>query len=453
MIIESLRFKLSFSYSLVITLLVTLLIIFLFKDYESNIYKNIDEDLIKEAKILSSKSKEPEVISENTEIIKKVGERLYRITNTNGTVITSSFNDVHFKWQINDDLMLQTIEKGLINFETLKSKGENYRLIYYPISKESLLRIGKSLYNIESSLLLLKRLGTIFITALFLISIIVGLFFTWIAVNPIVRIRSTLEKIASPDLVQKIDYNAKSSEVERLVDVLNKLLESVKNFADSYKSLISDVSHELRSPLTALRGNIEVALRKKRTAEEYEKILQNNLANTLRLSKMIDNLLFLARADNNLLNLRMEYFDLSSLLKNIVEQRRDIIKTNRLDLEEDYQEHLEVFGDMDLLSQAFSNVIDNAIKYTNSNGTITIKTFKTDKNAVVTIRDSGIGIPEDEISHIFERFYRAKKNHSLRGTGLGLYITKRIIDAHKGKISVKSDSNSGTELTILIPQD
>lgn len=453
MLLKSLRFKLSIFYSFIITFLISLLSVFLFKYYENSIYKNIDEDLIKEAKILSSENKELGMINENTEMIKKVGDRLYKIININGTVITGSFNDVHFKWPLNKELMFQSVEKGLINFETLNNKGENYRLLYYPINKESLLRIGSSLYNTESNLVELKKLGIIFIIVLFFISITAGLILSWVAISPIIKIRLLLEKIVSSDLRQKIDYNVKDSELKKIIDVLNKLLENIKNFADSYKSLISDVSHELRSPLTALRGSIEVALRRKRTTDEYEKILQNNLANTLRLSKMIDNLLFLTRADNNLLNLRMEYFDLSTLLKNVVESKKDVIKNNRLNLVEDYQENLEVFGDIDLLSQAISNIIDNAVKYTNPNGTITIKTFKIDKNAAVIVSDTGVGISEGDIPYIFDRFYRAKKDRSLRGTGLGLYITKRIIDAHKGQISVKSSLGQGTDFTVLIPLD
>lgn len=454
MLIKSLRFKLSIFYSSVFIFFISLLCIFLFKYYKNIIYKNIDENLIKEAKILSSESNEREIINENTEMIKIVGDKLYKIININGTVITGSFNDVHFKWPLNKELMFKTVEKGLINFETLNSKGENYRLLYYPINKESLLRIGRSLYHTETNLIVLKKLGTIFIVLLFLISIAMGLVLSWIAIRPLVKIRSLVERIASSDLRQRIDYNVKESELKKLIDVLNKLLENVKNFTDSYKNFISDVSHELRSPLTVLRGSIEVALRKKRTTDEYEKILQNNLSSTLRLSKIIDNLLFLSRTDNNLLNLRMEYFDLSNLLKNIVEQRQEIIKSNRLKIVEYYEEHIEIFGDMDLLSQAFSNIIDNAIKYSNPGGTITIKALKTDKNITVTISDTGVGIAEEDIPYIFERFYRAKKDHSSKkGVGLGLYIARCIIDAHKGTISVKSTLGLGTDFVVLIPLD
>jgi signal transduction histidine kinase len=286
-----------------------------------------------------------------------------------------------------------------------------------------------------------------------LISTIIVLFFSWQAVNPFIQVKTLVENILSKGVEEKINFRARGREVDDLVSVLNKLLQNLVNLMNSYKNFISEVSHELRSPLTALRGNIEVALRKKRGVDEYEKVLQNNLANTIRLSKIIDNLLFLSKADNNMLELRMEYFDLSNLLRNIVEQKRDLAFSARLNIVEEYAEHVETFGDMDLLMQALSNIIDNAIKYTNPDGIITIKTNIMDNSAAITISDTGTGIPKEEISHIFDRFYRSQKNRSPKqGIGLGLHIAKSIIDAHNGKILVKSQPNRGTEITILLPK-
>jgi two-component system OmpR family sensor kinase len=453
MLIKSLRLRLSLLYALIITSLISGLIFFLYKDYETSLYKSIDENLIKEAKILPMEKENKEITNDNIEIIKIIDEKLYKISNVNGIFIINNLDDSYFRWKLNRDLMNTTFKQGTISFETLNHKGENYRLLYYPLKEKGIMRIGISLYDTEFKLSQIKNLGKIFFPALFLISTIIALFFSWQAVNPFIQVKTLVENILSKGVEEKINFRARGREVDDLVSVLNKLLQNLVNLMNSYKNFISEVSHELRSPLTALRGNIEVALRKKRGVDEYEKVLQNNLANTIRLSKIIDNLLFLSKADNNMLELRMEYFDLSNLLRNIVEQKRDLAFSARLNIVEEYAEHVETFGDMDLLMQALSNIIDNAIKYTNPDGIITIKTNIMDNSAAITISDTGTGIPKEEISHIFDRFYRSQKNRSPKqGIGLGLHIAKSIIDAHNGKILVKSQPNRGTEFTILLPK-
>jgi len=232
------------------------------------------------------------------------------------------------------------------------------------------------------------------------------------------------------------------------------MIDNIQQSIESQKRFTSDVSHEIRSPLTSLRGNIEVVLRKKRTPEEYEDVLRNNLSDVIRLSRIIDNLLFLSRTNNKILDLRRQWFDIKHLLETVVEGFRYKAMTGGLAIIEEYQTDLELNGDIDLLEQAFSNIIDNAIKYTQRGGTTTIKTQEEDTAIKIMVSDTGIGIPEEEIQHIFERFYRVDKEHSKKsgGTGLGLAITHRIVKAHNGEIIVKSSVGKGSKFTIVLPK-
>jgi len=197
-----------------------------------------------------------------------------------------------------------------------------------------------------------------------------------------------------------------------------------------------------------------VALRKKRTPEEYEDILRNNLSDIMRISKITDNLLFLTKADNNIFELRRQWFDVKHFMETVVENFRYKVLSADLSITEDYQENLELNGDMDLLEHAFSNIIDNAVKYTPPGGKITVIARKEDANIIITISDTGIGISEDDIPHIFDRFYRVDKESSrkLGGTGLGLAIAQWIIHAHNGKIGVKSTVGSGSDFIVAFPK-
>jgi len=191
--------------------------------------------------------------------------------------------------------------------------------------------------------------------------------------------------------------------------IFNEMLDSIQSSAEAQKRFTSDVSHEIRSPLTSLRGSIEVTLRRKRTPEEYEEMLRSNLADTIRLSKIADNLLFLAKADNNILEFRKQWVDVRKLIENIVEGHKGRISQRGVSIDMDCRENLMLSGDIDLLEQAFLNILDNAVKYTSPGGKVTINAMEDISSISVTVSDKGPALPENEITHIFERFYRGSK--------------------------------------------
>ena len=316
------------------------------------------------------------------------------------------------------------------------------------------MHIWKSLEDIEGSVARLERLFLFFLPLTLIVSSLVFWFLAGKLLSPVVKIKTLAEKIRLGKLSERINIGHKGKEIDDLVTILNDMLDSCQRSIESQKRFSSDVSHEIRSPLTALRGSTEVALRKKRTPEEYEDILRNNLSDIMRISKITDNLLFLTKADNNIFELRRQWFDVKHFMETVVENFRYKVLSADLSITEDYQENLELNGDMDLLEHAFSNIIDNAVKYTPPGGKITVIARKEDANIIITISDTGIGISEDDIPHIFDRFYRVDKESSrkLGGTGLGLAIAQWIIHAHHGKIGVKSTVGSGSDFIVAFPK-
>lgn len=269
------------------------------------------------------------------------------------------------------------------------------------------------------------------------------------SVAPLVRIESLARENRHGRLDKRIDIGLEGKEIDDLVVMFNEMLDSIQRSVEAQKRFTSDVSHEIRSPLTSLRGSIEVMLRKRRTPEEYEELLRNNLSDIVRLSRIAESLLFLARADNDTVELRRNRIDVNEILRNVVES----LGYDGLSLIEQFHDDIEVDGDEDLLEQAFSNIISNAVKYTPRGGTVTIMTEREEDSINITIRDTGVGIPADEIPHIFERFYRVDKERSRKsgGTGLGLAIAHWIINAHKGKIMVKSEVGNGSDFIVIFP--
>jgi signal transduction histidine kinase len=204
-----------------------------------------------------------------------------------------------------------------------------------------------------------------------------------------------------------------------------------------------------------MRGEIEVALKKERQNEEYKKVLKSLLEEINKLQKIIDNLLFLARIESKNIKLSFEKVQLDEILLEAFEEIETLAKRKKISLILKRVDQASVEGDETLIKRLFVNLIDNAIKYTHEDGKVEISLTKERNFAKFIIKDTGIGIPENEIPYIFDRFYRVEKARSREtgGSGLGLAIAKWIVEAHKGKIEVRSKVSEGSLFAISFPID
>ncbi|HMK56560.1 MAG TPA: ATP-binding protein [Dissulfurispiraceae bacterium] len=423
-----------------------------YSEYRNSLYETADWSLMRLAKDASEGKLDADHLERGQEIIKKVEADYHQIARHNGTAVVGSISSVSQRWPVNMD-KLQKALSGKPVYDTVDSKGEKVRVIYFPAGKDEVLRMGASLEDIRQHLESLNRLIVVFPAMLLVLSFIMGWLFATRSVAPIVKLRKRAEEIIRSRTAEKIDIGRKGKEIDSIVGIFNSMIEDIHSSLEAHKRFTSDVAHEIRSPLTSLIGNTEVTLRRKRTAEEYEELLRNNLTDLVRLSRITDNILFLTKVDNHILELRKQKFDLNEFMRNIVDRFRFKAERGIITLVERYEERqLELFGDMNLLEQAFSNLIDNGIKYTSRGGSVTIGSSMDDSTVRVTISDSGVGIPEEEIPHIFDRFYRGEKeNVRAVGTGLGLSITQWIIKANNGRIYVKSKVGEGSEFTVVFP--
>lgn len=448
MVIKTFRLRLTLIYTVVVMLIFVVFGFMIHAQFKNKRYESVDRELLRQATTEFPHDIDPLRIKGNEEIIKRVGDEYYQVINRGGEVRISSLNN-NVLWPVNRDLLAKAFSGGP-QYDTVAYKGETYRILYLSLNEDNILSIGDSLKDVEQESEALIILSLIFFPFILAVSSLGSWFLAGHALSPVVQIKSLAEQIRHGRLDRRIDVGVKGREIDDLVKIFNEMLDSIQNSMEAQKRFTSDVSHEIRSPLTSLRGSIEVALRKKRPAEEYEELLRNNLSDIIRLSRIADELLFLSKADNNILEVRKHWFDVNQLLTNIIGR----LRYDGLSIVERYEEGLEVYGDSSILEQAFTNLINNAIKYTPPAGTVTIMTERQEDAVKVTVSDSGIGIPEDDIPHIFERFYRVDKERSRKmgGTGLGLAITQWIVNAHRGQILVKSKVGSGSDFVVVLPR-
>ncbi len=265
-----------------------------------------------------------------------------------------------------------------------------------------------------------------------------------------ILIEST-KKIASGDFSTRIELN--NSELKELSDNMNYMATELENLENLRKDFITNVSHDLRSPLTSIKGFVTALQDGTIVYEDKDKYLQIILDETDRLSKLTDDIMLLTKMENNVSELNITSFELKTVIKKACSkfERAILDKNQNLSLEL-FDKEVYVCGDLNKIQRVITNILDNAIKFTPSGGNIKIETSIIDEKAYVKISDTGIGISKDDINHIWHRFHKADKSRGIdkKGTGLGLAIVHEIIRAHKENITVESEIGVGTSFTFSV---
>lgn len=308
---------------------------------------------------------------------------------------------------------------------------------------------------IDETLTKLTDIYIIIAPLFFILSIIGGSVLSASALSRMDKITKKTDEITTRNLDEKIPGEEFNDEYGRLVLTMNRMIKRIKTSLDYKNQFSMAASHELKTPLTILRGEVEVALRHPKTSEQYREILKSNYEEILRLINIVDRLFFVSQFDNDQLKIYKRKTNLAAYLKRILGSLEYLAaeKNNLLELET--ENHLEVDLDPDLMRQVLTNLIENAIKYGDENKPIRITGCRSDNNIKISVINSGEGIPEKDIPRIFERFYRIETSRSriTGGTGLGLSIVKSIIKLHGGEIYVKSVPGRETEFYFLLPAD
>lgn len=303
----------------------------------------------------------------------------------------------------------------------------------------------------------------VFLILVILNSMVYGLFTNSIKA----RDNERIEKYLEVDIHRDIDEDENSKISDDLVnillisDIIILLLTIIVAYAFSKKTLepleisyrkqarfVADVAHELRTPLSVLKAGAEVVLNKERDPVEYKKFISESLDEVNRLTTLSNDLLFLV---NNNKNLLMEKLSLSDLCKQQIEKIEPYTKAKNININKKIEDNINIKGNKDDIARLLMNLLKNAVDYNKINGEIFISLEKIGSSAIVTIRDTGIGIEKKDIPHIFERFYKAdmSRTENSSSTGLGLSIVKEIIDEHKANIKIESELGKGTILKVI----
>lgn len=267
--------------------------------------------------------------------------------------------------------------------------------------------------------------------------------------KPIKEMTESVQGINGTSL-NRLDTNGAKDELKDLALTFNEMLDRLELYMNQQKQFVSDASHELRTPIAIIQGYTEML---ERWGKDDPAILDESINSlsqeTANMKNLLEKLLFLSRSDKQTLEVDKESFNLSLLCREVIKETSFI--DDEHDIEAKVSEDIMLLGDRGLIKELLRILVDNAIKYTPEGGKIILSCAIAKHNVILSVKDTGIGIPKEHISHLFERFYRVDeaRNKSTGGTGLGLAIAKQIINAHNAQISVTSEIGEGTEFLIF----
>lgn len=299
-----------------------------------------------------------------------------------------------------------------------------------------------------------RHIRDVFLTALpvaVLVSAGLGFVISRSSLRPVSSMVRSAQAITSENLKDRIPHAGTGDEFDRIADAFNGVLDRIESTVEALRRFSADAAHQLRTPLTAMRGRMEVALETEPLPEDLRVLLEELVEQVRHLSGMVDSLLALARLEEGLDPSQCRDVPLFPLLESVVDFLEPLAAEQELCLELQKEAGATVFGDRFGLDQVFLNLVENALRYTPKGGRIDVILSRDGADAVVRVRDTGRGIPQAELPHVFERFHRSAPDPSLPGAGLGLTLARQLAEAHGGRIEAESTPGVGSTFTVRLP--
>ena len=488
MIFSSVRFKI-FSWAVVLMFLAFLAFsVLLFRSFSNSLYVSLDEQLELRADGVAASidtywethklealndNADPSNISKiDNENFTRLAQKMVEEQESNDPRLTGSIVEIfdnkgetiaYFK--INSLLFLtrDNLEAALKSenrFEdlTVKLAGAaqpvKLRAFIKPVKEENrvayIIQVARPLTGLDNSLKQLRFTLLLLLPLVFLAAGVLGAVLASLALKPIRAIAEDIKKVTDKNLKLRVAVPKNRDEIAGLAVAFNEMIEKLEKAFALQQQFTQDISHELKTPLTIMRGEIEVALKKKRNSSEYVEILNTGREEIKKMALIVEDILMLARMEAKEINLEKKPVDLYALVSRVIKNFKVLAEAKKITLTFSGKARAVVAGDELQLQRLFSNLLDNAIKYTEKGGQVEVSYRVKNEKITFSIADTGWGIASPELKKIFDRFYRVDKARSPTGYGLGLSIAKTIACAHGGTITVKSRLNKGSVFTVAL---
>jgi heavy metal sensor kinase len=456
---DSLSFRLTLWYAGIFAVSSFIAFLLFYALITSVIREKTDQELLNQAGQFSTVLKERGIWAvENFALfeaqaagVKKV---FFRLLYPTGQAFSSSNMDYWKDIAVRKAAIDQLLTGNEHVFETLilATRRDQVRILYAMIGPGVILQVGQSMENYVRIIDAFRGLFLATMALLIGLATGVGWFMARRAVSGVEAITRTAQGISGGTLGKRVPVKERGDEIDQLAMTFNQMLDRIEALVTEIRQMGDNIAHDLKSPITRIRGIAEVTLTAGKSLAEYEAMAASAIEECDRLLDMINTMLMISKTEAGVDKPAREKIDLTRLVRNACALFGTTAEDKGLTLDCDIQEKCAILGDIRMVQRMLSNLLDNAIKYTAPGGTVRVSVSECNgNNTAITVKDTGIGISAEDLPRIFERFYRCDRSRSEAGTGLGLSLARAIARVHGGDITAVSRPGEGSAFTVTLP--
>jgi heavy metal sensor kinase len=456
---HTLAFRLTLWYAGIFMLTSCVAFLFFYFLITSVIRDRTDQDLLGEARTLSSILQVQGMKAVKRQIIfeaQAAGEKkiFFRLLSLDGQEFSSSNMSYWRDIGVGKAAIEQLIgeKRPVFNTVSLPDRKHNIRVLYTIVGRNIILQLGQSMENYTRFIEAFRKIFVTTMASLFVFAAIIGWFMARRALAGVEAVTRTARQISEGSLKERVPVKKYQDEIDQLAITFNQMLDRIQTLVTGIREMSDNIAHDLKSPITRIRGISEVSLTTGASEKEYENMAASTVEECDRLLDMINTMLVISKTEAGVNKLDAKELDIGAVVRDACELFQSPAEDKDLRLVCDVPGNFSISGDNRLIQRMIANLLDNAIKYTPVGGSVevTVNTLNNDAVAI-TVKDTGIGISEKDMLRVFERFYRCDPSRSEAGIGLGLSFARAIARAHGGDITVAGGSNRGSTFKVTLP--
>ncbi len=456
---RTLAFRLTLWYAGIFTLSSCLAFLFFYVLIADFIQERTDQELLRQVKDFS------QILNlRGVETVKRVAVReaqaagekkvFFRLLYANGSVFSSSNMSYWQTIDIGQNAIRQLINGSPPIFETINVFGHDHkvRVLYGMLSPQIILQLGISMEGYTRFIEAFRRISLFTMSLLLVVAALIGWFMARRALTGVGNVTRTARHISEGTLKERVPVNTRGDEIDQLAETFNQMLDRIEQLVSGIKEMSDNIAHDLRSPITRIRGLAEVTLTSGQHPDDYQQMAASTIEECDRLLHMINTMLVISKTEAGIDEFEFKKIQIDAIVKDACELFQPAAAQKNINLKCKANNVMAIKGDVGMIQRMVANLLDNAIKYSTPGSIVELKTepaLKQQMNLVIT--DSGVGIAPQDLPHIFERFYRCDESRSLGGVGLGLSLARAIARVHGGDIMVTSKPGKGSTFTVTLP--
>lgn len=458
---KTLAFRLTLWYGLIFSLLFALAFFFFYMLISHELLQRLDNRLsekISEFEAIYNLQGIEDVRTAALAESQAAGEEkvFFRLLYASGVAFSSSNMTYWREIGINRDAVDRLLEGGSRVYETLKLPGrdDRVRIVYGLIGRGVAAQIGYTMENDTAFIGVFKKIFLLAMTALIVTAVWVGWFMARRALSGVEAVTRTAQQISESDLSRRVPVPERHEEVVRLAVTFNQMLDRIEKLITGIREMGDNIAHDLKSPITRIRGMAEVSLSGGAGSINDEMLAGSTVEECDRLLDMINTMLLISKTNAGVGDMEIVSIDLADEIRRAVALFQPLVEDKGLSMTFETPDVLRVTGDLKMLQRAITNLLDNAVNYTPAPGDIEICLWREKEDSGrfhLSIKDSGVGIHKDDLPRIFDRFFRCDQSRAIGGAGLGLSLARAIAMAHGGDIQVTSTLGKGSCFTLSLP--